>query len=228
MAPLVDVPSLREGIRVFEDRTHAGRILAGMLRAFQDTGALVLAIPAGGVPVAAVIAEALQLPLEVAVVSKILLPWNTEVGYGAVAYEGTVRLNAHLINVAGLSEEAVKEGIDATSDKVARRMERLRGDHPLPELTARPVILVDDGLASGFTMRVAVEAVKGQGAEHVLIAVPTGHADTVKALVDIVHAVYCANIRSGRYFAVADAYARWSDVGEEEIMEILAPRGCRP
>lgn len=227
-ATTIDLPALRGRVRVFEDRTHAGCILADMLEAFRYTGALVLAIPAGGVPVATVIARTLQLPLELAVVSKILLPWNTEVGYGAVAYDGTVRLNERLIKRAGLSDEVVKAGIDTTTDKVARRAKRLRGDQPWPELTDRPVILVDDGLASGFTMRVAVDAVKGQGANHVVVAVPTGHADKVKSLADTVQGIYCPNVRTGQYFAVADAYARWSDVPEQEMVDMLASGGCRP
>jgi putative phosphoribosyl transferase len=227
-ATTIELPALRARVHVFEDRTHAGCILADMLEAFRDTGALVLAIPAGGVPVATVIARTLQLPLEVAVVSKILLPWNTEVGYGAIAYDGTVRLNERLIKTAGLSDEVVKAGIETTIDKVARRAKRLRGDQPWPELTDRPVILVDDGLASGFTMRAAVDAAKGQGANHVVVAVPTGHADKVKSLAGTVQGIYCPNVRTGQYFAVANAYAQWSDVPEQEMVDMLVSGGCKP
>jgi predicted phosphoribosyltransferase len=180
-------------------------------------GALVMPIPAGGVPVGAEIARRLELPLDAVVVSKVLLPWTTEAGYGAVAFDGTVRLNQELVRRFRLSEDVVQKGIQGTREKVRRRVRALRGDRPFPEVTERVVLLVDDGLASGFTMRVAVEALAKAGAVCILIAVPTGSRDTVEALACEVDRIYCANIRSGLPFAVADAYQRWSDVDEGEI-----------
>ena len=94
---VVDLPDLRDQLGVFLNRDHAGEILAGMLEVYSDSNAMVMAVPAGGVPVAKVLAEHLNLPLDIAVVSKITLPWNTEVGYGAVAFDGTVRLNNDLV-----------------------------------------------------------------------------------------------------------------------------------
>jgi predicted phosphoribosyltransferase len=174
------------------------------------------------VPVGAVIASQLDLPFDVAVVSKITLPWNTEAGYGAVAFDGTIRLNDDLVAHIGLAEDEVHEGIERTTSKVARRAERLRGKQPFPNLSKRPVILVDDGLASGFTMRVAVEALRKTGAGHIIVAVPTGHRGAVESIAGEVEALHCPNIRGGWRFAVADAYERWSDVDEEEVIRILA------
>jgi predicted phosphoribosyltransferase len=213
-------PELRDQLRVFHNRAHAGEVLADMLSSYGKTEAIVLAIPAGGVPAAAVIAERLRIPVDVAVVSKITLPWNTEAGYGAVAFDGTMRLNEDLLPHLGLTDDQIQEGIKQTTQKVMRRVKRFRGDRPFPDLTKRQVILVDDGLASGFTMLVAVEALRNAGARHICVAVPTGHGSSLPRMASEVEALYCANIRGGFSFAVADAYAAWTDVTEEEAIAL--------
>ena len=122
----------------------------------------------------------------------------------------------------GLSEQEIQEGINKTTAKVARRVRDLRGDKPFPRLAGRSAILVDDGIASGFTMLVAIEALRVAQAEHVVVAVPTGHSGSVDNIASEVEAFYCANVRGGWRFAVADAYEQWSDVGEEVIISMLA------
>ena len=109
-------------------------------------------------------AEKTGLDFDVAVVSKITLPWNTEAGYGAVAFDGTVKLNKDMVRRVNLTSEDVKKGIEKTTAKVARRVKKLRDRQPFPDLGNRSAILVDDGLASGFTMRVAVAALRNAGA----------------------------------------------------------------
>jgi putative phosphoribosyl transferase len=217
-----DLPDLREQVGVFEDRADAGAVLANMLQPLRGADALVLAIPSGGVPVAAVVAESLDLPLDVAVVSKITFPWNPEAGYGAVAFDGTVRLHEGMIFNMGLVEPDISQGKQQTLDKVQRRLEALRGERPFPPLTGRTVILVDDGLASGMTMETAVEALRKAGVQGIVLAVPTGHEAAVQRLADKVDDVYCPNIRGGWGFAVADAYRHWTDVRENEALEILS------
>jgi predicted phosphoribosyltransferase len=218
---IVERKEVRNRNGVFRDRAHAGRILVEMLEEFRNSGAIVMAVPAGGIPVGVEMATGLGLDLDVAVVSKITLPWNTEAGYGAVAWEGTVRINRSLAMAVGLDDRRIREGTESTRARVERRVRRLRGGRPWPDLTGRPVIAVDDGLASGFTMRVAVEALRGLGADRVVIAVPTAPDDTVDRLAERVDAIYCANIREGRPYAVADAYERWYDVGEDEAFTLL-------
>lgn len=218
---VVELPEMRNRGRVFRDRTQAGVVLADMLGAFRGTHTLVLAIPAGGVPVAAEISKQLGLALDLSVVSKITLPWNTESGFGAVAFDGTVRLNRDLIVALGLPETTVQEGIVRTKEKVARRVKLLCGDHRLPDLTRRAVILVDDGLASGFTMHTAIDALHNLEAHKVVIAVPTGHAEAVARMAAIVESLYCPNVRQGLSFAVADAYEQWTDVSEATVAGIM-------
>ncbi len=140
---------LRNKVGVFKDREHAG------------------------VPVGLAVADRLGLPFDVAVVSKITLPWDTEAGYGAVAFDGTFKLNKNLIERLSLSEGQIQQGIRKTRSKVMRRVDRFRGSRPFSELKGRTVILVDDGLASGFTMRTSVEALRNAGAENLIVAPPT-------------------------------------------------------
>lgn len=214
-------PHLQGCQSVFRDRTHAGRCLVEMTKTTNASDAVVLGIPAGGIPVAAVVAQVLGFSLDVAVVSKITLPWNTEAGYGAVAFDGSLQLNEALIRQSGLSRIQVQSGIDQTRIKVAERVRRLRGGKPMPDLSDKTVIVVDDGLASGYTMQVAVEALARCGVKRLIAAVPTGHAAAVEEIARRIHALYCPNIRSGPHFAVADAYEKWTDVSESEAETIL-------
>ena len=216
-----DLPDLRGKTRVFRDRVHAGEVLGRILQPYRDSDALLLAVPAGGLPVAEAIRQTTGLALDVVVVSKITLPWNTEAGYGAVAFDGTVRLNPAALASTGLSQSQIEEGKEKTLRKVKRRVQLLRGEKPFPELQDHSVILIDDGLASGSTLMVAVESLKRAGAGVIAVAVPTGHRDAVLKIASQVDALFCPNIRSGISFAVADAYEFWYDVSDDELLAIL-------
>ena len=218
---VTELPALRDRVRVFRDRTHAGEILAGMLDEYRSSRTLVMAIPAGGLPVAAVLARKLVLPLDVAVVSKITLPWNTEAGYGAVAFDGSVLLNEPILGRIGLSKTQIEEGKRATTEKVERRLLEFRGDRPLPALADTTAILVDDGLASGFTMLAAIGALRRLGSLDIVVAVPTAGNAAVGLVAPAVDALYCANIRGGASFAVASAYERWADVDEKDAVALF-------
>jgi predicted phosphoribosyltransferase len=218
---LIEIPKLRDKVHIFKDRNEAGKRLAEMLATYADTSSIVFALPAGGVPVAAAIAEKLKLPLDVAVVSKITLPWTTEAGFGAVAFDGTVRLNEQMLASIGLSDEQVQNGIKLTTEKVAGRVSKLRINKSMPDLSGKTAILVDDGIASGITMQTAAEAVAKLNADRIIIAVPTAHRESLTELLSMVEAIYCANLRLGFSFAVADAYKNWYDVDEDEAAQIL-------
>ena len=136
---IIDLSEMRDKQRVFANRPEAGLVLADMLKAYKNSSALVMAVPAGGVPVALGIGQTLNIAVSVAVVSKITLPWNTEVGYGAVAFDGTVRLNKPLLSRSGLTNKQIQEGIKHTSEKVQRRMERFSRELPFPDLKNKTV-----------------------------------------------------------------------------------------
>lgn len=227
MGTVHELAELRDRAPVFDDRTHAGRALAALLRerGGEMEAPILLAVPAGGVPVAATVAQELGWPLDLCVVSKITLPWNSEAGFGAVAFDGSVRLNEALARRLPLTERMIAERLAATRAKVRQRSRTLRrGRPPLAEVVAgRTAVLVDDGLASGFTMLAAVEALRRTGAAAIAIAVPTGSADSVARLAEEVGTLYCVNVRTGYPFAVADAYRRWHDVDDAEMRRHLAP-----
>jgi predicted phosphoribosyltransferase len=223
---VADCPELRNRTGVFADRKEAGAVLAGLVRADLPPEAVILAIPAGGLPVAASLAGELELAYDVLAVSKITLPWNTEVGYGAVAFDGTVRLNDPLIRRMGLDHVQVQQGIVRTVEKVQRRMQALRGRGE-PDVRNAPAVLVDDGLASGFTMLAAAEAALKLGAREIHVAVPTASGSALAVVSGSADRVYCANLREGPWFAVADAYRRWREVSETEAAEIARYRPVR-
>ena len=218
---VIELAELRDRIGVFRNREHAGEILSGMLTRPEGARAILFAVPAGGVPVAAVMAGRLRLPLDVAVVSKITLPWNTEAGYGAVAFDGSVLLNEPVLSRIGLSKTQIEQGQRATREKVKRRLLEFRGDRPLPDLADTTAILVDDGLASGFTMLAAIGALRRLRCRDVVVAVPTAGTAAVGLVAPAVDTLYIANIRSGASFAVASAYERWADVDEKDAVALF-------
>lgn len=221
---IVEDIRLRERVQVFRDRAHAGEILAGLLAEYRGSDALIVAIPAGGVPVAAAIAETLALSWDVAVVSKITPSWNSEVGYGAVAFDGTVAINEPMAERLGIDAAEREAGIARTREKVARRVQEFGAELSKERLAGRTLIVVDDGLASGFTMRVAIGALRAREPKEIAVAVPTAHSQSAAILAGEADALYCANIRSGASFAVAHAYERWTDVSEDEVLALLRTR----
>lgn len=222
MGKLRDDPALRNRSFVFSDRTAAGERLTEMLRDFQDKPFRLFAIPAGGVPVAAAIARALAVPLDLIIVRKIQLPWTTEAGFGALDPEGTPMFNEPLISRLSLTPQQIEDQVDKTLANLIEREARLRGGRPYPDLTGETAIIVDDGLASGYTMRVAVRFLKSKGAARLIVAVPTALARTAEALLSLVDLLVCPNIREGLSFAVAEAYENWYDVEEKEVLDLLA------
>ena len=219
---LYDIPKLRQQTGVFQDRRHAGQILAEMLYELNTAISSDLAVPSGGLPVAVEVAGSLELSLDVAVVSKILLPWTTEAGFGAVGFDGSVWINREYVNYYGLDQPTIEQQTQATLKKVQRRVKLFRGNQAWPDLQHRPVIVVDDGIAAGSTLRVAVQALRNTGAVKIIVAVPTAHEESLGPILDGVDALYCANIRSGPQFAVAAAYRQWDDVDESDADRMLA------
>jgi predicted phosphoribosyltransferase len=222
MGKLIDDPNLRDKSLVFADRTAAGERLAEMLQDFRGQPFRLFAIPAGGVPVAAAVARAFVVPLDLVIVRKIQLPWTTEAGFGALDPEGKPMFNEPLVSRLALTPDQIDAQIAKTLANLKEREAHLRGGRPYPDLTGETALIVDDGLASGYTMRAAVRFLKGKGAASLVVAVPTASERTAQSLVSLVDLLVCPNIRGGLSFAVADAYVNWYDVQEEEVLDILA------
>ena len=221
MPNLIEDRSLRDKMRVFKDRKEAGRLLAQRLLKYKDIDGIVLGIPSGGVPVAAEIAKVLGLSLDVIIVRKIQLPDNPEAGFGAVGPDGEVSLNTNLISQLHLTKEEVERQIQITVDTIKRRNELFREGQQFPLLKDKVVIIVDDGLASGYTIFSAVGFTKRHKPEKVVVAVPTAPKGTVDLILPQVDELLCLNMRSGFTFAVADAYENWYDLEDEEVISIL-------
>ena len=221
MGEFIEDSSLRDKLFVFKDRKEAGMLLSKSLSGYNGTGSIVLAIPSGGVSVAVEIAKALMLSLDVVIVRKIQIPFNTEAGFGAAGPDGKVIFNEELLRMLGLSEEEIERQIHRTKDIIKQRNERFRKGRNFPSLKNRTVIIVDDGLASGYTMLAAIDFVKRQEPQKIVVAVPTGSKETVDTILTHVNELFCMNVRSGYPFAVAEAYENWYDLEDEEVISIL-------
>lgn len=221
MGELFEDRALRNRTRVFKDRADAGRLLAKRISSFVPPDSLVLAIPAGGIPVALEVVRELKLSLDLMIVRKIQIPGNTEAGFGAVGPDGEVIFNEDLLRGLRLSKKEIEEQVERTRKGVAARVRQFRGMRPFPEGGGRTVILIDDGLASGYTMGEAVRFLRRRQAGKILVAVPTAPQSTIDRLLPLVEEIHCLNVRTRYPFAVAEAYEDWYDLSDPEALRLL-------
>ncbi len=220
MAVIIEDKNLRNKVFVFQDRTDAGKRLSQLLSEYKGSNTIVLAIPSGGVPVGKEISKTLSVDFELLIVRKIQIPWNPEAGFGAINLDGDVILNEPLLNSLELPEDMINAQIEKTKEILRKRNELFRKSSPFPSLMNKTTIIVDDGLASGYTMIVAIEFVKRRRPSKIIIAVPTGSYRTIRKISSLVDHLYCLNIREGYPYAVADAYKNWYDLSDEEVLKI--------
>jgi|MudIll2142460700_1097286.scaffolds.fasta_scaffold24664_2 putative phosphoribosyl transferase len=206
---------------MFADRDDAGRRLGAALGARPwARGAshpLVLAIPRGGVPVAYHAARALGAELDLVVPRKIQIPWEPEAGFGAVTSDGTVTLNEPLVARLGLAPGEVESLAAGTVAEVRRREAAFRGGAPPPDVRGRAVVVVDDGIASGFTMIAALRSLRARGAGTLAVGAPCAPADSVDRVGPHADDVVVLEVDRGWSFAVASHYERWWDLDDEEV-----------
>ncbi len=206
----------------FQDRADAGRRLAEKLMAYAGRpDVLVLALPRGGVPVAYEVALALHAPLDVFLVRKLGVPGQAELAMGAIATGGVRVLNEEVIEALGIPEDVIEEVTAEEQQELARRERLYRGDNPPPDLRGRTVILIDDGLATGSTMRAAVAAARNQQPARVVVAVPVAARSTYEELQAEVDEIVCV-FTPEPFHAVGLWYETFSQTTDEEIQELLA------
>lgn len=205
---------------VFQDRTDAGRRLAQKLMPFQGASTIVLALPRGGVVVGYEVAQALRAPLDVIITHKIPAPGNPEYAIGAVAENGEAQLNHAEIRALGISQGYIERETRAQLEEIGRRKQLYRGDRPLPSLKGRTVIIVDDGVATGYTMMAAIKAVKAEQPGKVIVAVPVGPAETVDELAEMADEVVVISTPVP-FFAVGAFYRSFEQTPDADVQMIL-------
>lgn len=222
--PMVSARRVRRDSRMitrFRDRRDAGQRLAGELRAYAGrTDVIVLALPRGGVPVGYEVATSLGAPLDVFVVRKLGLPGHEELAMGALASGGVRVLDEELIRVARVSAMEIGRITAAEQAELERRERRYRGDRPFPDLRGKTAILVDDGLATGATMRAAVTALRIEGPTRVVVAVPVAALETCNALRALADEVICA-VTPDPFHAVGLWYDDFSQTTDDEVHALL-------
>lgn len=184
------------------------------------------AIPNGGVPVSEGFCSQNNLNYDILIVRKIKIPYNTEAGFGSVTTDGSVLMNEPLLSRLNLSKKSINDSIELTKAEIRDRLQfynkkiELEGFYE-ERIRKKSIFIIDDGLASGFTMLAAIKMIKKYKPERIFIVVPTAPLRTVRVIQPEVDRIFCPNIREVMRFAVADAYRNWYDVTESEVLKML-------
>jgi putative phosphoribosyl transferase len=206
------------GKYMFQDRTDAGKKLAEVLQAYKDKNTLVLAIPKGGIEVGYQVAKALNADFSIIIARKLPYPDNPEAGFGAIAEDGSTFIFEE--EKDWFAPEIIDRIIEGQKQEIVRRITILRQDMPLPEITGKIVILVDDGIAMGSTMRASIMLCKNRRAGKIVVAAPVAGQSVVTELSKLVDDVVV--VETPPFFrAVAQVYRNWYDVSDQEALEIL-------
>lgn len=206
---------------IFKDRREGGQKLAAKLKKYAgDANAIILALPRGGVVTGFEIAKNLGLPLDLVVPRKIGAPFNSEFAIGAITDDGRGIFNKEAITAYGVSRDYINTAVEIEKKEAARRLKLYRGDRPPLKLKNKTAIIVDDGIATGATMRAAIKLARNKGAVKVVVAIPTGAADTLEQMKKEVDEVVCLDIPA--YFgAVGAFYQDFSQTEDEEVIELM-------
>ena len=208
--------------RLFRDRRDAGRVLAGLLDHYRGRpDVIVLGLPRGGVPVAYEIAQTLGAPLDVFVVRKLGVPGREELAMGAIASGGVVVINDDVVRGLDIAPEVIQRVAEREGRELLRREQAYREGRPMPNLAGKTVILVDDGLATGASMRAAIEALRQHRPARIVAAVPVAPQSTCQELAEIVDEVVCATTPSP-FLAVGRSYWDFTQTTDEEVRDLLA------
>ncbi len=211
---------------VFSDRTDAGRRLAAALGEYRNLHPVVLALPRGGVVVGGPIADALECPLDIVVVRKLGAPGRPELGVGAIAEHDVRVVNDELVAYLRISNDALDRVEAVERKELLRRVERYRRNRPEVDMTGRTAIVVDDGLATGYTARAAVEAARARRATRIVLAVPVGAPDVVNDLIMLADAVVALSVPPNLR-AVGFWYRDFAQTTDDEVLSALAVHRAR-
>lgn len=205
----------------FFDRSEAGKVLAKQLKPFANkSNVIVLALPRGGVPVAYEIAKALSLPLDVFIVRKLGVPGHEELAMGAIATGNVTVFNNEILESLNISKTSIDKVIQSEQQELQRRNLTYRDNKPFPPLESKTIILVDDGIATGATMRAAIKALYQQNPKKIVIAVPVAALSTCQEIAELVDQVVCP-IQTDDFYAVGMWYENFSQTSDAEVSTLL-------
>lgn len=220
----------------YESRFSAGEIVANLLIRKNENiheeliknseNFIAFAIPNGGVPVAEGFCSVLKIRYDLLIVRKIKIPYNPEAGFGSITTDGTIILNNRLLSQLHLNPAQVEDAINLTKKEIKERLkfygkESISNNDYKDKIYEKTVFLLDDGLASGYTMLAAVKMINSYTPRKIIISIPTAPLHTIKLFENKVDSIECPNVRRTTWFAVADAYKNWYDVPESEVKEII-------
>jgi len=206
---------------IFRNRVDAGRRLASALFHLRSDKCIVIAIPRGGVVVGFEVAKALNCPLDIVVPRKIGAPAQPELAVGAVAEDGTVIIDEYIADLVGVSERYLEQAVSLEVKEIKRRVSLYRAGRPPLDVRGMTTILVDDGLATGATMRAAVRFVRNLDAKKVIVAVPVAPPDTVEKIRAEADEVYCLNTPAD-FYAIGQFYDSFEQTTDEEVISLLS------
>jgi putative phosphoribosyl transferase len=204
---------------LLKNRVEAGRQLAKALKTV-GKDAIVLAVPRGGVVVGFEVAKALGIPLDIIVTKKIGAPDNPELALGAVAEDGSFILDEDVLRQVYVPKDYVEEEVERIRQEIRRRLVRYRGDVPYPNLKNCEVIVVDDGVATGSTLKATLRLLRGKDAKTITVAVPVGPPDTIRELERLADRVVCLHTPT-IFYAIGQFYEDFSQTNDEEVTELL-------
>ncbi len=206
---------------IFEDRFDAGRRLAKKLVKFTGPNTIVLAVPKGGIPLAAVADKKFQISWHVIVTAKLPIPWNPESGFGAVAADGSVVLNNSIVEGLELTTDEIQQVVDEVRKQLNKRVAEYSSIRKPIEVVGKDVILIDDGIASGYTMLAAIESLRSQNASRVIVSAPVASRSAAQLIEKNADDMVIEIISPAIPFAVADFYLDWHDLSDEDISILL-------
>ncbi len=205
---------------LFEDRRDAGKKLASLLTKYKNKDTVVLGIPRGGIVVAAEASRVLEAPMDVIIPRKIGAPHNPEVAIGAVAPDGTVITDEHMLRLLEIPGEVVEKLADSVSAEIRRRENVYRKGRSAPNLRGKTVIVTDDGIATGFTVKAALKSLRKAGPSHLVLAVPVMPADTAVVLEEMVDDLVCLH-KAENFSAVGQFYRDFEQTTDTEVIQLL-------
>lgn len=205
---------------MFLDRADAGEKLTDSLKKFKDEDVIVLAVPRGGVEIACDTIKRFGFKWDLIIPRKIGAPQNKEFAIGAVSADGSYFINDDYVKMYGISQDYIEKEVAEQIDEIKRRMKEYRGTDTFPEVKDKTVIIIDDGIATGFTILAVIKAVKKQGAKKIILAIPVGPRETIEEFKEIVDEVICLHIPQ-EFYAVGYYYVDFKQVTDEEVFKMM-------